>query len=230
MPTPTQPSTPAQRRDERGSATLIAILALFGLLSLGLIAMRSAQDDVANAGNIRRTKQAQYLAEVGLHHAATLLQQQGNYLLSQRGPREYLTITQSGVVRYWLPNPVDPEAAPTLQKELNTPPFPALIEGPSPLELGALRVPSYEVRVEGFSDAGAPPGQEISQDDLGTPQQRFCLLQFSSRGFIASQDNPEATSQALGELAWRASLVLHVERQLKAGLVVGPFLIPACGP
>lgn len=217
------------RHDERGSSTLIAILALFGLLSLGLIAMRSAQDDIASAGNLRRTKQAQYLAEVGLHHAATLLQQQGNYMLSQRGPREYMTLTQRGTVRYWLPNPLDPEAAPTLQRELNTPPFPALVDGPDPLGLSATRVPSYEVRIEGFADAGAPPGQEISQDDLGTPRQRFCLIQLSARGFIASQENPEDTRQVLNELAWRASLTLHVEHQLKAGLVFGPFLIQSCG-
>jgi len=218
------------RSGDRGSATLVAILALFGLLSLGIIAMRSAQEDIASAGNLRGSKQAQYLAEIGLHHASTLLQQQGSYLLSQRGPREYMTLTQRGLLRYWLPNPVDPEAAPSLQRELNTPPFPALIEGPNPLDLSVTRVPSYEVRIEGFADAGAPPGQEISQEDLGTPRQRFCLIQLSARGFIASQENPGDTQQALNELAWRASLTLHVEHQLKAGLVFGPFLIQSCGP
>lgn len=217
------------RFQERGSATLIAILALFGLLSLGLIAMRSAQDDIANAGNIRRNKQAQYLAEVGLHHAATLIQQQGNYLLNQRGPKEYLTITQNGVVRYWLPNPIDPEAAPSLQRELNSPPFPALIDGPDPLDLSAFRVPSYEVRIEGFRDAAPPPGQESSQDDNGTTKQIFCLIQLSARGFIASQENPNETSQSQNELEWRTSLTLHVEYQLKAALIFGPFLIPSCG-
>ena len=203
---------------------------LFALLSFGTIAMRSTQEDISNAGNISHVQQARYLAEVGLHHASALFQQQGTYLLAQRRPREVITLTQDGLVRYWLPNLNDPNAPEALQRELRTPPFPALTEGPAPVSLARSRVPSYEVRVEGFSDAGAPPGQELSQSDLGTTPQRFCLAHFTSRGVISSQANPEETTKALDEAAWRASLEVHVERSLKAGLTIGPLLLSRCGP
>lgn len=226
----THPRHTHPRVKSKGSSTLIAILALFALLSLGTIAMRSTQQDIANAGNIKRVKQARALAEIGLQHAATLLQQQGSYLLNLRRPREVMTLRQDGLVRYWLPNAADPEAAEVLQREVRTPPFPALTEGPSPLDLAPSRVPSYEVRVSGLLDAGAPPGQELSQGDLGTPQQRFCLVELTSSGVISSTAEPERTSLELDERAWRTSLQLHVEQSLKASLTVGPFLISRCGP
>ena len=217
------------RTHERGSSTLVAILVTFALLGLGALSLRSSHQDVSSAGNLRRVKQARYVAEVALHHAVALMQQQGSYLMSLRRPNEVLFVQSDGLVRFALPplNLGDPYRP---QREVMTLPFPAFTEGPDPLNLGAGRIPSYEVRVDGFADGGAPPGQELSQSDLGTPRQRFCVMQFTATGFVASAPLPSATTRASDEGAWRASLELVAEQQLKAGVVVGPFLISSCAP
>ena len=66
----------AYRNSERGSTTLIAMLVLFALLGLGLLSMRHTYQDMSSAGNLRRAKQARYIADIGVHHALTLFQQQ----------------------------------------------------------------------------------------------------------------------------------------------------------
>ena len=217
------------RRSQRGSSTLVAILVTFALLGLGALSLRSSHQDVSSAGNLRRAKQARYVAEVGLHHAVALLQQQGSYLMSLRRPGEALFVQSDGEVVFALP-PLNLGEPYRPQRTVETLPFPALVEGPDPLNLGAGRVPSYEVRVDGFSDGGAPPGQELSQSDLGTPRQRFCVMQFTATGYVSSTPLPSSTTRAADEGAWRASLELVAEHQLKAGVVVGPFLISSCAP
>ena len=71
----TASATRAQRSrvSERGSTTLIAILVLFALMGLGLLSMRHTYQDMSSAGNLRRTTQARFIAEMGVHHTLTLL-------------------------------------------------------------------------------------------------------------------------------------------------------------
>jgi len=217
------------RRGARGSSTLVALLVTFALLGLGALSLRSSHQDVSSAGALRRATQARYVAEVGLHHAAALMQQQGSYLMGLRRPGEALFVQSDGLVRYALPplNLGDPYRP---QRQVQGSPFVALSEGPAPLNLGPGRVPSYEVRVDGFADGGAPPGQELGQSDLGTPRQRFCVMEFTATGYVASTPLPTPTARAADEDAWRASLELVAEQQLKAAVVVGPFLISSCAP
>ena len=213
------------RLSERGSTTLISLLVLFALISLGLLSLRSTHQEVSSAGNLRQAKQARYVAELGLHHAITLLQQQGSYLLGLRQSGENLLIDSNGDVTYFSSNADDEDV---IRRSLNLPRFPAVRSGPGLLGIVQNRIPSYEVRIEGITAGPPPPGQELSQSDLGTPKQHFCLVHFSSRGFIATNNLPRLNRDELSERAWRASLELVAEHRIKAGVVLGPFLIPSC--
>lgn len=210
---------------EKGSTTIIALLVMFALLSLGLLSMRHTFQDVSGAGNLKRAKQARYVAEVGAHHAATLLQQQGSYLLALRQPGDLLEVDSLGRIRYISRNPAGVEQ---VRHIVETDPFPALIQGPAPLGDVGTHIASYRVRVEGITDGPPPPGQELSQSDLGTPRQSYCLIQLSSRGYAARTSLPENEREALTEEQWLQAAEGVAEHQIKAALTVGPFIIPGC--
>ena len=89
-------------------------------------------------------------------------------------------------------------------------------------------MPSYEVRIEGITDGTPPPGQELSQSDLGTPRQSFCLIQVSSRGYLSQLELPEGNVELLTDQEWRTSAELIAEHKVKAALTVGPFMIQSC--
>ena len=213
------------RRAERGSTTLIAMLVLFALLGLGLLSMRHTYQDMSSAGNLRRAKQARYIADIGAHHAITLLQQQGSYLLSLRQPDDILELNHLGVMKYISRNPAGIE---TPRMQIHTTPFNALNNGPSPLGDLVSQRPSYEVRIEGITDGPPPPGQELSQSDLGTPRQSYCMFQINSRGYLSTVELPEHDNESLTDEQWRAAAELVSEHRIKAALTLGPFMIQSC--
>jgi hypothetical protein len=213
------------RSQERGSTTLIAVLVLFALLGLGLLSMRHTYQDMSSVGNLRRATQARFVAEMGAHHAITLVQQQGSYLLGLRQPGDLLELNSQGLLSYINRNPAGIE---NVRQQLNTPPFPGLTEGPTPL--GELRSQhaSYRVRIEGITDGPPPPGQELSQTDLGTPRQSYCLIQVSSHGYLSRLDLPETERANLTEGEWRAAARDVAEHRVKVAITVGPFMIQGC--
>ena len=213
------------RHRQKGSSTLIAILVMFALLGLGLLSMRHTYHDMSSAGNLRRAKQARFIAEVGAHHAITLLQQQGSYLLSLRQANDILELNHLGALKYISRNQVGIE---TLRTQVQTTPLNAFTQGPEPLGTLLRQVPSYEVRIEGITDGPAPPGQELSQSDLGTPRQSYCLIQVSSRGYLSQQELPEADNAALTDDEWKAASEMVAEHRVKAAITVGPFMINSC--
>lgn len=214
-----------QRRTERGSTTLIAMLVLFALLGLGLLSMRHTYQDMSSAGNLRRAKQARYIADIGAHHATTLLQQQGSYLLSLRQPDDILELNHLGIMKYISRNPAGIE---TPRMQIQTTPLNALNNGPSPLGDLVSQRPSYEVRIEGITDGPPPPGQELSQSDLGTPRQSYCMFQMNSRGYLSTVELPEHDNESLTDEQWRAAAELVSEHRIKAALTLGPFMIQSC--
>ena len=163
----------SDRRKQKGSTTLISVLVLFALLGLGLISLQYTHQDLSSAGNLRQSKQARYVSEAGLHHAITLMQHQGAYLLAQRQANEFLVLTSTNEIRYMLRAPNGEESQ---RMVLNLPPFPVFEEGPAPLGRVQSQVPSYQIRIDGITQGPPPAGQELSVTDLGTPQPQFCLL------------------------------------------------------
>ena len=212
-------------RRERGSTTLIAVLVLFALLGLGLLSMRHTYQDMSSVGNLRRATQARYVAEMGAHHAITLMQQQGSYLLGIRQPGDLLELNSQGLLSYIHRNPAGIE---TVRQQMNTPLFPGLIEGPSALGEVTSQRASYRVRIEGITDGPPPPGQELSQSDLGTPRQSYCLIQVSSYGFLSRLDLPETEREKLTESEWRAAARDVAEHRIKVAITLGPFMIQGC--
>lgn len=183
------------RRGERGSALVLAILILFAMLALGLLAMRTTTQNIAGSGNMRLNKQARYIAESGLYsvlgvfthdtgQAGELMRQwqtangvgRAAVIVDDRGGARVVRIGVDG-----RPNgpPVFQSPAPVLG-----PAF--LASGPNPLgrygETSGL-VSSFEVVVEGFSLWRAPSGEGLV--DQGNASDDHCLLHLTSRGYIA---------------------------------------------
>ena len=215
----------SKRIQEKGSTTLISVLVLLALLGLGLISLQYTHQDLSSAGNLRQSKQARYVSEVGLHHAITLMQNQGAYLLTQRQPDEFLVLTSTNEVRYMLRAQNGDESQ---RLVLNLPPFLAFDDGPPPLGRVQSLVPSYQVRIDGITQGPTPPGQELSVTDLGTPQPLFCLVHFNAYGYISPEPLPNLLQQEIGQEAWKANFERIAEQHIKAAVVLGPFLIPSC--
>lgn len=197
------------RRHQRGSALVLAILILFAMLGLGMLAMRSATQNIAGAGNLRLNKQARYVAEVGLYHAVTLMQQQGQVVLQARSDNQTVEIDSSGAVSTVAGNDKNAVAA-----VAGVPPV--LTTGPPALgAFQAALVPSYRVKVDGFvpSTTGLV-GEEIGND--GAAQPVFCRAEFTSEGFVAS----EALPVNLNDIDPEARFAMS---SLKATVVIGPF-------
>ncbi len=197
----------ARNRGNRGSALVLAVLILFAMLGLGMVAMRSATQNIAGAGNLRATKQARYVAEVGLYHAVTLMNLQGDKALLNRLPDQRIRVDSAGaVVRVSDDGEVNVDGVAAA---------PDLFEGdPPPLGpfAGGL-VPSYRVEVDGFMPAGAPAGEEIGASD-----KIFCRMEFTSRGYIAAQALPTPEQLASADARERSA-----EVELKASMVLGPY-------
>lgn len=181
------------QRHERGSALVLAILILFAMLGLGLLAMRSTTQNIAGAGGLRMNKQARFVAEVGLYHAMTLMKNDNESLLSMRVPHpdSVLEVESTGnvVVRSEpYPNGV---ARATANRDA-----PPLLNGqpgqPAALgDLGGGLVPSYRVVVEGFTpvQSAQMAGQEVGLG-AGENGEGFCMMHFTAIGYIATAELP----------------------------------------
>ena len=199
-------SLPRAHRRARGSALILALLILFAMLGLGMLAMRSATQNIAGSTNLRLNKQARYVAEVGLYHAVTLMQQKGESVLVRRSAQQTVTIDSAGAV-----NLVEGDA---VSEVSDLPGAPPILEG-SPPALGPFAgglVPSYRVVVDGFLPAGSPPGYS------GDPEQVFCRMEFVSRGFVAGAALPTKAQFETADAEAR-----FAESSLKASVVLGPF-------
>ena len=178
---------------QRGSALVIAILILFAMLGLGLLAMRSTTQNIAGSGSLRMNKQARFVAEVGLYHAMTLMKNEGETFLTLRVPHpdSVLEVESTGNITVRS----EPSPAGNARATENRAP-PALLngEGADPVALGQLAgglVPSYRVIVEGFTPVQSSQvvGQEIGLG-AGENGEGFCMMHFTSIGYIATSALP----------------------------------------
>lgn len=218
-------SKSARRRGERGSALVLAILILFAMLGLGLLAMRTATQNVAGSGNLRLNKQARAVAEVGLSaviaalkveaHGTTrdLLAQWQNatlgdgsvaILVNDRGRARLMRLDEDG----------EPVGGALFERDL---PVRELLSGADPLgAIGAVggMVTSFEVRVEGMKFLGQNrPGNEVGSGNAGSDDGE-CLIHLTARGSIATaaigdEDFEEARDDARS-----------AEYSLRAGVIV----------
>lgn len=204
------------RRGSRGSALVLAILILFAMLALGLLAMRTASQNIAGSGNLRLTKQARFVAEVGLTTVIQAFVDDGvgsvDTLLAtwHAEPGDAaIFVDQTGRAQV---RRVDANGAAVggalVQAEMVLPPL--LPAGPDPLgafgEAGGL-VTSYEVRVEGFRQWLDP----TTDEDAASP---LCLMHFTARGVVSSVP--------VGDGAFEAARddVRFAEHTLRAGVAV----------
>ncbi len=167
-----------RRREERGSALVLAILVVFSMLALGLVAMRDATLNISGSGNQRMNKQARYVAELGLHHSMTLMNRMGSQILNRvRGPnyQSILLIESDGRVAA-----VRPEDRDNPLGVWNLPP-PDLLDN----ALGHFGMqPSYRVEVDGFTfipDNVGNDGKAAMEGGEGR-----CMMHFTAHGYIAN--------------------------------------------
>ncbi len=168
-------------KGQRGSALVLAILILFAMLALGMLAMRLTTQNIAGAGNMRMNKQARYVAEAGLHHALTLLTSKGQALMTLRASNsQLLEIDSNGrVAAIEVEENGDVQVGNTEDHA-----SPDLLDG----ALGAFGgnsglVPSYKVWVDGFVLSSALPGDDIKN--------RTCLVQVTAFGYVADEALPQ---------------------------------------
>lgn len=200
----------------RGSALVLAILILLAMLGLGMVAMQSTTRNLASTSNLRLSKQARYLAEMGLYHAITLLQAQATAVLGLRpSPSTLLQVDSNGQVSAIDENG-NVTAGPT---EFPVPPFFAGGVVPPPNSLGqfgarAGLVPSYRVVVDGFTPGPPRPGYDL--ETLERNNETFCLMHFTARGFVADRPLPTPA-----DLARSGRENLFAEFRVTASVVLG---------
>lgn len=208
---------------ERGSALVLAVLILFAMLALGMIAMRTTTQNIAGSGNLRVNKQARYLAEIGLYHAVTIMQQRGADLLALLGGRRgSIEVNSAGQV-------IARDQDDNVVGQANIPGPDVLTQGPAPLGLASSNGMqlSYTVSVEGFSPGPVAPGYDPL--DIRNNGEVFCLMQFTARSFVAPQALPtQVQLDPAGADARRAAADTFAEHSLKAAVVLGPFQTAFC--
>ena len=218
------------RRGERGSALILAIFILFAMLALGMLAMRSATQNMSGSGNLRLAKQVRYVAEAGLYHAITLMNREGPNLLRLRD----VPGLDGSTFLVESPEPEDGAAGRSrvhlrdengAQRSTIDQSAPPILSG-EPAALGVFGagsglVPSYEVVISGFQPWGCPPG--IDETALREQGQGCCLVHFESRGLISSEERPEED-----DLDTEIAAERFAEHVVKAGVVLGPFSLRGC--
>ncbi len=218
------------RRHQRGSALILAIFIMFAMLALGMLAMRSATQNVSGSGNLRLNKQARFVAEAGLYHAMTLLQRDGGSLLALRdlpGLEDGYLVVESprgdGLAGQRADVLVLDKDENVRNRVTRTAPG-FLSDGPSALgtfgEASGLTA-SYRVVISGFQPWACPPG--FDEKSLREQGEGCCLMHFESSGFIADEAVP-STADLTGEIAAER----FAEHGLKAGAVLGPYSIRGC--
>ena len=132
---------------QRGSALILTVFILFAMLGLGMLALRSATQNMAGSGNLRLGTQARYVAEMGLYHAVTLINRQGATILPQRDQPNLV----GGTIEIESASPDRPERSRVLfkdeggvtrqQPEMVAPSF--LTDGPPSLGVAGVASVSY---------------------------------------------------------------------------------------
>ena len=201
-----------RRRGSRGNALTLAVLILLAMVALGLLATRSARQNIAGSGNLRMNKQARYVAEMALYQVITFMNQQGGLALQPRMAfrNSSIEIDSSGRVAI-----LDVDGNEQFNTQVTLPDF--LGQGPNALGRfgeGSGLVPSFRVTVDGFRPGPLPPGN--SQGQGGS---LFCQMEFTARGYVADEPLPTAdeydTARArelYAEATMRAASVLRVDK------------------
>ncbi|MGC6418318.1 MAG: hypothetical protein ACON3Z_14445 [Bradymonadia bacterium] len=218
-----------RRSSTRGGALIVTVVVLLSLLAVGMMAMRSATQNMSGSGNLRMSVQARHVAEVGLYHAVTLMNRQAMILLPLRDrPDRALSTfrissptTEDGAGRSRV-EVVDANGARLEQRTLAAPPF--FSSGPNALGVAGEASgskPSYVVSVTGFQPWACPAGYDESA--LRRNGQGCCLMNFASRGVVSTDERP--TDETLDS---RLGAELFAEHTMKAGVVVGPIALRGC--
>lgn len=218
------------RRHQRGSALVLAILVMFAIIGLGVVAMRSTSQNMLGAGNLRLTKQVRQVAEAGLYHGITLMNRESPSILPLRDDpalRGSVFTLQSST----QPNEDEPMAVLTLNRENGEVAVTRQVRDPGLMggeinPLGQFQstsglLPSYTVVVAGFEPWDCPPGfdeQALAQQDEGC-----CLMHFESTGRIARAGVDHQTLGSTAEGQRR-----YAEHRARAGVVLGPFTRKGC--
>ena len=215
-----------QRARQRGGVLLLTLLVTLAMISMGLLALTSTQYETASAGSLLRIAHAEQLADIALHHATTLMQQQGTMILNTRTADQRMKLLSDGSIQFINYTPATNTE--NIGNTLNFPAFPMLSES-TPLlgDLGGV-APRYEVRIAVLSEGTPPAGQEIAINDIGAPPLRYCMIQFTATASIAHPDLPPLPLDELNDEQRKQALDSRVEYQLSAALTLGPFLIPSC--
>ena len=217
-------------KHEQGSALVLAILVMFSMLGLGIVAMRSTSEGLVGAGNLRITKQVRQVAEMGLYHAITLMNRESSNLLPLRDEPQlresYFSIyspTESAGENTLSTVTLSRSDHSVILTQTNAAPD---IFGGDALPLGRFQVtsglvPSYRVRVVGFEPWTCPAGYDESA--LERQGQGCCLMHFESIGRIARE--PVAAEELVSTPDGRSRFAEYLTR---AGVVLGPFTKRGC--
>ena len=218
------------RANQRGSALILAILVMFSMVALGVLAMRSTGQNIRSAGNLRMTKQVRQIAEAGLYHAITVMNREGPGIMPLRDDPS-LRDSVFTVVSTLQPELDQPTSALSLLKVngdvavTRTLSDPGFFGGEVPA-LGLFQttsglLPSYTVTVEGFEPWDCPAG--FDEEALEAQDEGCCLMHFQSTGRIAQAGvDPNQlveTNEARARFA---------EHRTRAGVVLGPFTRKGC--
>ncbi|MEE2757663.1 MAG: PilX N-terminal domain-containing pilus assembly protein [Myxococcota bacterium] len=217
------------RTHQRGGALIVTVVVLLALLAVGMMAMRSATQNMSGSGNLRLSIQARHVAEIGLYHAVTLMNRQAGVLLPLRdGPgMEWSTlqikspVQDAGATR-GLVEVYNRDGNRISERAMAAPPF--FSSGPAPLGVAGVATgvkPSYSVSVTGFQPWTCPPGHD--ERTLRRNGQGCCLMHFESRAVIAAEEEPNAE-----QLDDRVAAELFAEHTMKAGVVIGPITMRGC--
>ena len=217
-------------RYEEGSALVLAILVMFSMLGLGIVAMRSTSDGLVSAGNLRITKQVRQVAEMGLYHAITLMNRESSNLLPLRDEPQlresyfsiYSPTESAGEDTLSTVTLSRSDHSVVLSQNSAAPD----ILGGGTLPLGRFQetsglIPSYRVRVVGFEPWTCPAG--FDERALEQQGQGCCLMHFESIGRIAREP---VTAEALVSTPDGRSR--FAEYLTRAGVVLGPFTKRGC--
>ncbi len=201
------------RPKQRGSVLVIAILVITAILSLGILSMHSTRSSVDHAGNLRSAHQARAVAELGLYHAMTVMQQRGQSLLQTLRTTPDSTIEIESTGRILVRN-ADGTEGPSIS--MDPPDF--LEHSP----LGSYKaVPSYRVVVDGFHVVPVRAGSEAGE--LRRSGEIYCHMDFTATGYIDSVALPTAEQWATSTSQDRGAAYI-----LKAAASLGPFVTNGC--
>lgn len=214
------------RADERGSALVLAVVILFAMLGLGMLAMRSTTQNIAGSGVLRMEKQARYVAENGLFHFTSVLNNGAgddvlSYFQAQKAANPLVLAVEmdsNGNARVLVENPqgaLVPVGGDNPRWQAIRPGNMAAARQPLGPFAGGL-VPSYRVRAEGFTLGRV-------DNDTGTAD---CLVHLTSTGYIWTAALP--TQAQIQAAAQAGNTSLFAEQQMKAAVQISNIRKDLC--